>query len=157
MSMTAHAIAIDVQVQTDDFSVAEQERQLLAAGPQVGAVAAFTGYVRQGSNELAVERMELEHYPGMTEQSISAIAEEAAGRWPLLAVRVIHRVGMLRTGERIVYVGVAGAHRGDAFAACEFIMDYLKTRAPFWKKEYTEKGECWVEARQSDETAAARW
>jgi molybdopterin synthase catalytic subunit len=155
--MTRQEITIDVQVQVEDFAVAEQERRLLSAGQGVGAIAAFTGYVRNQNAGSAVGRMELEHYPGMTEKSIERIAREAGARWSLLAVRVIHRVGSLIPGDRIVYVGVAGAHRGDAFAACEFIMDYLKTRAPFWKKEYTEQGERWVEARQSDNAAANRW
>ena len=155
--MTESEIIIDVRVQTEDFAVAQQEQRLLSAGQGVGAIVAFTGYVRKQNAGSAVGRMELEHYPGMTEKSIEHIAKEAGVRWSLLAIRVIHRVGSLNPGDRIVYVGVAGAHRGDAFAACEFIMDYLKTRAPFWKKEYTEQGERWVEARQSDNNAADRW
>ena len=105
----------------------------------------------------AVAAMTLEHYPGMTEHALADIVAEAHTRWPLQAVRVIHRVGRLLPGERIVFVGVAAGHRGDAFAACEFIMDYLKTRAPFWKKEETPQGARWVDARDSDDAAAARW
>ncbi len=155
--MTEAAISIAVLVQSDDFDPTEQEAALLSAGAGVGAIVAFTGYVRGHSGGSTVERMELEHYPGMTENAIRGIVEQAAQRWALGAVSVIHRVGTLRVSERIVYVGVASAHRGDGFAACEFIMDYLKTRAPFWKKEYTEGGERWVEARQSDSEAASRW
>jgi molybdopterin synthase catalytic subunit len=149
--------SIHIHIGTGDFSVAEQEQLLLDTGPGVGAIAAFTGYVRDHNAEGALEYMELEHYPGMTEKSIEAIAAEAALRWPLLAIRIIHRVGLLQAGQRIVYVGAASAHRADAFAACEFMMDYLKTRAPFWKKEYTERGEHWVESRDSDTEAANRW
>ena len=155
--MTESEIIIDVRVQTEDFAVAQQEQRLLSAGQGVGAIVAFTGYVRNQNVGSIVGRMELEHYPGMTEKSIEQIVKDAGVRWSLLAIQVIHRVGCLNPGDRIVYVGVAGAHRGDAFAACEFIMDYLKTRAPFWKKEYTEQGEHWVEARQSDNSAADRW
>ncbi len=147
-----------VSIQEEDFSAADLESDLLrAGGPATGACVAFTGYVRGANTGDAVSAMELEHYPGMTEKSIAAIAGEAFGRWPLGAVRVIHRVGRLLPGERIVYVGVAAAHRREAFAACEFIMDYLKTRAPFWKKETTDRGERWVEARSSDTSAAERW
>ena len=152
--MAAQGNTITVTVQTGDFDPVEQETLLRGKGHGVGAIATFTGYVRADGG---VSRMQLEHYPGMTEKSITAIAEQACGRWQLLAVRVIHRVGLLQAGDRIVYVGIASAHRGDSFAACEFIMDYLKTRAPFWKKEYSAQGEHWVEARQSDNDAASRW
>lgn len=155
--MTRPAINIGIDIQQADFSVAEQEQSLLSATRGAGAIATFTGYVRDNNDDRQVACMELEHYPGMTEKSINDIALAASERWSLLAIRVIHRVGSLKPGERIVYVGIASAHRGDAFAACEFIMDFLKTRAPFWKKEYTEQGEHWVEARQSDNTAADRW
>lgn len=148
---------IAVTIQSEDFSAAQQEQQLLLGGTAVGATAAFTGYVRNVNTGDAVAALELEHYPGMTERSIEAIVEEACGRWQLLAVRVVHRVGCLVPGERIVYVGVAAAHRREAFVACEFIMDYLKTRAPFWKKETTDHGQRWVEARSSDSAAADRW
>lgn len=148
---------IAVKIQGEDFSASEQERELLPSGAAAGATVAFTGYVRDVNAGDDVAVMELEHYPGMTEKSIEVIVNEACGRWLLLAVRVIHRVGRLEPGERIVYVGVAASHRREAFAACEFIMDYLKTRAPFWKKETTGSGERWVDARSSDTAAADRW
>ena len=121
-----------------------------------GALVTFVGMVRDLSDN-PVSAMQLEHYPGMTEKSLEAIVAEADGRWRLLGTRVIHRFGRLVPGERIVFVGVASSHRGDAFAACEFIMDYLKTRAPFWKKEDTPAGGRWVDAREADDSAAARW
>ena len=120
-------------------------------------LATFLGLVRAANDGSDVSAMTLEHYPGMTEKALEAIVEDAAARWPLLGVRVIHRFGRLVPGDRIVFVGVAATHRGEAFAACEFIMDYLKTRAPFWKKEDTPEGGRWVDARESDDGAAARW
>lgn len=123
----------------------------------VGALASFVGLVRDANDGRSVSAMTLEHYPGMTEQALQAICVEAAGRWDILDTLVVHRVGALKPGDRIVLVGVTSAHRGEAFAACEFIMDYLKTRAPFWKKEATPEGEKWVEARGSDDIAASRW
>lgn len=155
--MTEPVPKIAIEIQQADFAVAEQEKALLLAASGAGAIASFTGYVRDSNDDRQIASMELEHYPGMTEKSIDAIAREACERWSLLAVKVIHRVGSLGPTERIVYVGVASLHRGDAFAACEYIMDYLKTRAPFWKKEHTEQGERWVAARQSDTEAADRW
>ncbi len=148
-----------VVIQESDFSCEQLEEELLqVAGASAGASVAFIGYVRDANAGDAVVAMTLEHYPGMTETSIATIIDEAFKRWPLLAARVAHRVGRLLPGERIVYVGVVAAHRGAAFAACEFIMDYLKTRAPFWKKETTARGEeRWVEARSSDAEAAGRW
>lgn len=142
-----------ITVQTDDFDVGA-EIAALQNGGEVGAVASFVGCVRADGG---VTALELEHYPGMTEASIAAIVDEARSRWPLLGVRVIHRVGRLPVGARIVLVAVASAHRGAAFEACEFVMDYLKTRAPFWKKAFTAHGDHWVEARASDDSAAARW
>jgi molybdopterin synthase catalytic subunit len=139
------------------FCAAEEERVLQAAGHGIGATVAFTGWVRDINENAAVSSLFLEHYPGMTERTIEQIARDAAVRWELLAVTVIHRVGLLRAGEHIVYVGVAGAHRGAAFAAGEFIMDFLKTRAPFWKKETTADGERWLDARESDRSASERW
>jgi molybdopterin synthase catalytic subunit len=133
------------------------------ANPKVGGVAAFVGLVRDvneaasGKDGYAVGAMTLEHYPGMTEKAIARIVAEARGRWQVLDCTVIHRVGELRPTDQIVLVVVASGHRGDAFAACEFIMDYLKTRAPFWKKEATPAGARWVEARSSDDEAAQRW
>jgi molybdopterin synthase catalytic subunit len=146
----------EVCVQTEDFDAGTLQRELLADDPGTGATAVFIGSVRSDPDS-PVTAMELEHYPGMTERCIESIVEEAKGRWALNAVRVIHRVGLLAPGEQIVYVGVTSAHRGDAFEACEFIMDYLKTRAPFWKKETTPSGSRWVDARSSDDAAAQRW
>lgn len=149
-----------ISVQEADFDVGAEIEALSAGRSDVGAVASFVGLVR--ADTLAgegdhVSAMTLEHYPGMTEKSLEAIVAEADGRWRLLGTRVIHRFGRLVPGERIVFVGVASSHRGDAFAACEFIMDYLKTRAPFWKKEDTPAGGRWVDAREADDSAAARW
>ena len=152
-----------VSVQEADFDVGAETEALAAGRPEVGAVASFVGYVRadklagESAEDQAVSAMTLEHYPGMTEKSLEAIVAEAESRWSLLGVRVIHRFGRLVPGDRIVFVGVAGSHRGEAFAACEFIMDYLKTRAPFWKREATPDGARWVDARESDDTAATRW
>jgi molybdopterin synthase catalytic subunit len=123
----------------------------------VGALASFVGLVRAANDGHAIDAMTLEHYPGMTEKALEAISQEAASRWNILDTLVIHRVGPLKPGDRIVLVGVTSAHRGEAFAACEFIMDYLKTRAPFWKREDTPQGSRWVEARESDDRAADRW
>jgi len=144
-----------VKVQEADFDVGELTRELSAGRTDIGAITHFVGLVRGVSD--GVEEMTLEHYPGMTEKALNEIAEEAEGRWHLMGVQVIHRVGALKPGEQIVYVGVAAGHRGEAFAACEFIMDYLKTRAPFWKKEKTADGARWVDARDADDSAAARW
>lgn len=130
---------------------------LHAADARVGAIAAFVGTVRDVNAATHVNTLTLEHYPGMTEKTLAAIVDDACARWPLLAVDIVHRVGMLQPTDVIVVVAVASAHRGDAFAACEFIMDFLKTRAPFWKKEATPAGERWVEARASDDDAVARW
>ncbi|MFV0663112.1 molybdopterin synthase catalytic subunit MoaE [Denitromonas sp.] len=146
---------MEVRVQEADFDVGAETRALSAGRTDVGAISTFVGLVRGAAD--GVQCMTLEHYPGMTEQSLSEIVAEAKSRWALLAVRVIHRVGPLQLGEQIVYVGVASAHRGEAIAACEFIMDYLKTRAPFWKKEQTPEGSRWVDARDTDDAAAARW
>ena len=151
---------MSVSVQEADFDVGAETAALSAGRLDVGAVATFVGLVRADKLSGAgseVSAMTLEHYPGMTEKSLEAIVAEAGGRWQLQGVRVIHRFGRLLPGERIVFVGVASAHRGDAFAACEFIMDYLKTRAPFWKKEDTPEGGRWVDAREADDAAAARW
>ena len=149
--------SITVAVQAADFDVAQLQASLLSGAAGEGAITTFTGYVRRDNDSRQVDMLELEHYPGMTEASISAIGGQAAVRWPLLAVSVVHRVGKLAPGDQIVWVGVASSHREAAFSACEFIMDYLKTRAPFWKKESGSEGEHWVSARQSDDTRAARW
>ena len=148
---------MSVSVQQADFDVGAEIAALSHRRNEVGAVASFVGLVRDISGGSDVAAMTLEHYPGMTEKSLEDIVEQAESRWSLYAVRVIHRFGRLEPGERIVFVGVAGAHRGESFAACEFIMDYLKTRAPFWKREETPDGARWVDARDSDDSAAARW
>jgi molybdopterin synthase catalytic subunit len=138
-----------ISVQQGDFDLTA-EVSAVGKNPKVGAVASFVGQVREVP-------MTLEHYPGMTERAIEQIVDEARGRWQVMDCTVIHRYGALQPGEQIVLVAVASAHRGDAFAACEFIMDFLKTRAPFWKKEQTAQGARWVEARASDDAAAGRW
>ena len=153
---------MSVSVQQADFDAGAEIAALSAGREDVGAVASFVGLVRAdkqagADTAPAVQAMSLEHYPGMTEKALQAIVEEARGRWDICGVRVIHRVGRLVPGDRIVFVAVASAHRGEAFAACEFIMDYLKTRAPFWKKEETAAGGRWVDARESDDHAAGRW
>ena len=146
-----------VRVQTADFDLGAEVVALRAGNPAVGAVAAFVGVVRDLNDGADVATMTLEHYPGMTERSLDAIATEAHARWRILDSLIVHRVGTLAPLDQIVLVAVTSAHRGDAFAACEFIMDYLKTRAPFWKKERTPQGERWVDARSTDDEAAARW
>ncbi|MDP2752726.1 MAG: molybdopterin synthase catalytic subunit MoaE [Rhodocyclaceae bacterium] len=144
----------EISVQEADFDTGAEIAALTMGDVDAGAVVSFVGLVRGGK----VAAMTLEHYPGMTEKALSGIVSEAKARWQLQAVRVIHRIGRLTPGERIVFVAVSSSHRGEAFAACEFIMDYLKTRAPFWKKEETPEGRCyWVDARDSDEQARARW
>ncbi|MGE5615766.1 MAG: molybdopterin synthase catalytic subunit MoaE [Bacillota bacterium] len=146
-----------VRVQAEDFDTGRELEALTRGRTDVGALASFVGLVRASNDGQAIDAMTLEHYPGMTEKALEEISREAAQRWRLLDTLVIHRVGALQPGDRIVLVGVASAHRGDAFAACEFIMDYLKTRAPFWKREETPQGSKWVEARESDDRAADRW
>jgi molybdopterin synthase catalytic subunit len=146
-----------VRVQTEDFDVGRELAALRGADRSVGAVAAFVGTVRDVNDDASVATMTLEHYPGMTEKALAAIVDDAKSRWAIADALVIHRVGALRPADQIVLVGVTSAHRGEAFAACEFIIDYLKTRAPFWKKEETPDGARWVEARVSDDDAAARW
>ncbi len=150
-----------VRVQAEDFDSGAEIAALRRGQPQVGAVASFVGTVRQGAGAAGqgdpVKAMTLEHYPGMTEQALSDICAAAAARWGIIDTLVIHRVGHLLAGEQIVLVAVTASHRGEAFAACEFIIDYLKTRAPFWKKEHSAQGERWVEARASDDDAVARW
>lgn len=148
---------MSVRVQNEDFDAGREIARIRDGNPQVGAVAAFVGVVRDMNDGSAVAGMELEHYPGMTEKAITAIIDEAKSRWDIFDVHVIHRIGRLKPTDQIVLVVVASAHRGEAFAACEFVMDYLKTRAPFWKKEQTPDGARWVEARTSDDAAAGRW
>lgn len=148
---------IHVSVQACDFDVASLQASLLSGESEEGAVATFTGYVRRANEQRAVDTLVLEHYPGMTEASIREIVLQAGSRWPMLAASVVHRVGTLRAGEQIVWVGVSAAHREAAFSACEFIMDFLKTRAPFWKQEHGPGGAHWVSARSTDDSRAARW
>ncbi len=146
-----------VRIQTEDFDAGAEIARLRAGNPAIGAVASFVGVVRDRNDGDAVATLALEHYPGMTEKAIETIVAEARSRWSIIDVTVVHRVGELKPLDQIVLVAVAGAHRGDAFAACEFVMDYLKTRAPFWKKEHTPAGPRWVDARASDDAAADRW
>jgi len=146
-----------VSIQTDDFDLGAEVAAVRAGDAGVGAVATFVGTVRDRNDGSAVSGMELEHYPGMTERAIEAMIDEARRRFDIRAARVVHRVGPLRPGDQIVLVAVTSAHRGQAFQACEFLMDYLKTQAPFWKKEATPEGARWVDARVADDAALARW
>ncbi len=148
---------VAITVQLSDFDVGAELKALQGNDSGIGAVASFIGTVSQSNDSHSVAALELEHYPGMTEKSIAGIVDEAAKRWRINAVRVIHRVGRLEVGAQIVLVAVGSRHRKDAFNACEYIMDYLKVRAPLWKKEFTEAGPRWLDARVSDSTAAARW
>lgn len=148
---------ISVHVQTAPFDPGQLTNDAHAGDPAIGALVCFTGYVRDFNQQQNVQGLFLEHFPGMTEKSLQRIAEEAAERWPLQKIRVLHRVGQLGLAEPIVFVAAASMHREDAFQACAFIMDYLKTRAPFWKKEQTTAGSHWVEGRTSDIDAADRW
>jgi molybdopterin synthase catalytic subunit len=146
-----------VRVQSEDFDVGAEIAQLRRGNPAIGAIASFIGLVRDVNEGDRVSEMTLEHYPGMTERALEDIVAQARERWNILDVLVVHRVGRLRPLDQIVLVVVSGAHRGEAFSACEFVMDYLKTQAPFWKKEQTPEGSRWVEARDSDDVAAQRW
>ncbi|MCE9658010.1 MAG: molybdenum cofactor biosynthesis protein MoaE [Burkholderiales bacterium] len=146
-----------VAIQTEDFDLGAEVAALRAGDGGIGAVAAFIGTVRERSDGARVDSMELEHYPGMTEAAIEAMVDEAFTRFEIRAARVVHRIGRLAAREQIVLVAVASAHRGQAFQACEFLMDYLKTHAPFWKKESTDAGARWVDARVADDAALARW
>jgi len=155
--MSADGVS-SVSVQREPFDVGAEIAAIAAGRPAIGAVASFVGLVRELPGcATGLSAMTLEHYPGMTEKALEDIVGQARERWQLHGVRVIHRVGRLSPGDAIVLVVAACAHRGEAFAACEFIMDYLKTRAPFWKKEETQEGESWVDARETDDAAAARW
>jgi molybdopterin synthase catalytic subunit len=147
-------MSANIHIQLEDFDISEEVEALTAEQPQTGAVASFVGLVRGGDDLVALN---LEHYPGMTEREIARIAEDAQKRWPLTRITIIHRIGRLTAGERIVLVAVASAHRAAAFEACEFLMDYLKTRAPFWKQEERGGASAWVEAKPADDAAAARW
>ena len=146
-----------ILVQTEAFDLGAEVDAMSRDRTDIGAIASFVGLARDMNEGSGVAAMTLEHYPGMTEKALAALVEDAASRWILLDATVIHRVGRLLPGDSIVLVAVASSHRSEAFAACEFIMDYLKTRAPFWKKEETAEGERWVEARASDDAAATRW
>nr|WP_315472808.1 molybdenum cofactor biosynthesis protein MoaE [uncultured Undibacterium sp.] len=146
-----------ISVQTEDFDLSTEIAKMRAHNPAIGAVVSFVGLVRDLNEGLQVSAMELEHYPGMTEKSLAMIATQAKQRWNLIDCLIIHRVGALLALDQIVLVAAASAHRGEAFAACEFMMDYLKTEAPFWKKETTPEGERWVDARVTDETAMDKW
>jgi molybdopterin synthase catalytic subunit len=146
-----------VSIQAEPFDVAAETAALHGSDAGIGAIASFIGTVRDRSDGQGVSAMELEHYPGMTESAIEAMIDEAFRRFDLRAARVVHRVGLLRPGDGIVLVLVASAHRGAAFQGCEFLMDYLKTQAPFWKKETTPGGARWVDARVADDAALARW
>ena len=146
-----------IRVQEADFDVGAELAALRAGDARVGALASFLGLVRDMNEGAGVSELTLEHYPGMTEKALEEIVVEAKGRWEIYDTLVIHRVGPLQPCDQIVLVAVTSAHRGEAFAACEFIMDYLKTRAPFWKREATPEGARWVDARESDDVAATRW
>jgi molybdopterin synthase catalytic subunit len=148
---------VTVRVQTGDFDIGVEIAAMRRDNPKVGAVASFIGVVRDVNEGDRVAEMTLEHYPGMTEKALEKMVDEARSRWDIYDALVIHRVGTLKPGDQIVLVVVTGAHRGEAFQACEFLMDYLKTRAPFWKKERTPAGARWVEARESDDVAVDRW
>jgi len=150
-------MSFTVSIQTQDFDVSQELAALRAGDARVGAVCSFLGTVRERNDGSSVASMELEHYPGMTEKSISTMMDEAKKRFDIYAARVIHRVGLLHPEDQIVFVAVTSAHRGESFKACEFLMDYLKTQAPFWKKEVTPEGARWVDARVSDDQALARW
>ena len=146
-----------IRVQTQDFDLAAEVAALRASDPRVGAVACFIGTVRDMNDGSSVSGMELEHYPGMTEKALEGIVAQARSRWDIVDALVIHRVGPMKPLEQIVLVAVASAHRGEAFRACEFIIDYLKMEAPFWKKEQTPEGARWVDARVSDDEALQKW
>lgn len=147
----------DIRVGEADFSLDEELTRVMRESPSAGGVASFVGLVRNKNDGAAVSRMTLEHYPGMTEKSLAKIAAAARERFHLVDVIVVHRVGELKVGDRIVLCLTSAEHRGDAFAGCEYIMDWLKTGAPFWKKEQTPDGERWVDARESDDKARERW
>jgi molybdopterin synthase catalytic subunit len=154
--MTAMRVA-RVAIQTDDFDLADEVAALRGRDGAVGAVCVFVGTVRDRSDGASVSSMELEHYPGMTEKAIEAMIDDAQRRFDILGARVVHRIGLLQPADQIVLVAVTSAHRGESFKACEFLMDYLKTQAPFWKKEQTPAGAHWVDARVSDDAALGRW
>lgn len=149
--------SIDIRVQENPFDPSAEQDRLRQGRPDIGAMVAFVGLMRDINENRGVAAMTLEHYPGMTERALMAISKQAAGRWEVDSIRIVHRVGRVLPEDPIVLVAVTSRHRTEAFRACEFLIDFLKTRAPFWKKEETEQGEQWVEARHSDSTAAGRW
>lgn len=146
-----------VRVQTEDFDVGFEVNQLRNARRDIGAIVSFVGQVRDLNDGDTVTQLTLEHYPGMTEKALETIVQQVKTRWDFFDALIIHRVGALKPTDQIVLVAISGAHRGEAFKACEFIMDFLKTEAPFWKKEVTQDGEHWLEAKQSDDDARERW
>ena len=146
-----------ISIQTEDFSLQQESDRLRELSSDTGAIVTFVGLVRDLDKDAKVSSLFLEHYPGMTEKSLALISEQAQQRWPLIDTTIIHRIGELKASEQIVFVGVSSRHRDAAFAACEFMMDYLKSQAPFWKKTRDETGEHWVAAKDSDEAAAKRW
>lgn len=146
-----------VRIQAEDFVLSDEIAAMRAGDQRVGAVCSFVGTVRDKNEGADIRALELEHYPGMTESAIEAMLDEAFARFDIFAARVVHRVGIMQPLEQIVMVAVTSAHRGESFKACEFLMDYLKTQAPFWKKETTPQGARWVDARASDDAALARW
>lgn len=150
-------VKVSIRIQEQDFDISAELAALRKGDARVGAVVTFLGTVRDMNDGSEVKGMTLEHYPGMTEKALQEIIDQAKGRWDIYQTLVIHRVGLMQPEEQIVLVAVTSAHRGEAFAACEFIMDYLKTAAPFWKKEDTPQGSRWVDARVTDETAMSRW
>jgi molybdopterin synthase catalytic subunit len=150
-------MAARVSIQSQDFDLSTEIASLRANDPRIGAVCSFVGTVRDRNDGLSVSSMELEHYPGMTEKSIESMIDEAMARFDVFGARVVHRVGLLQPLDQVVLVAVTSAHRGESFRACEFLMDYLKTQAPFWKKEETPDGARWVDARVSDDAALAKW
>ncbi|CAN7315482.1 molybdopterin synthase catalytic subunit MoaE [Massilia sp. LjRoot122] len=157
MNVPAATELTEIRVQQDDFDLSRDIARLREGDGRVGAVVSFVGTVRDLNEGAQVSEMELEHYPGMTEKALEDIVAQARARWALFGVLVIHRVGPLKPLDQIVLVACSSAHRGEAFAACEFIMDYLKTDAPFWKKEQTPEGARWVDARASDDSAKRKW
>ncbi len=146
-----------VAIRHDDFDISEEVKNLCASDKRIGAVCTFIGTVRDRNDGSNVSSMELEHYPGMTEKAIDAMIDEAVKRFDIFGARVVHRIGLLQPLDQVVMVSVTSAHRSDSFKACEFLMDYLKTQAPFWKKEQTPAGARWVDARATDDAALAKW
>ena len=146
-----------ISIQQEDFSLVVEYEKLKADAPKIGAIVTFTGLVRDLNDDEEVTGLFLEHYPGMTEKVLAQLIEDAKQRWPILNARIIHRIGALKASDQIVFVGVNSEHREAAFAACEFLMDFLKTKAPFWKREQRESGDTWVDAKTTDQERATRW